>query len=385
MKKISILGSTGSIGLNALKVIDNLKEKFDVVALSANKNASLIIDQVKKYNPSFVAVADSSTAEIVRSKLIDHKVEVLFGRDGLIELSGYSDIDLMLNGLVGSAGTEPTLKSISAGVDVALSNKESLVMAGEIINSEMKKTGAKIFPVDSEHSAIWQCLSGESMEDVNRIILTGSGGPFRTLDLPDFKNIKVADALNHPNWSMGKKITIDSATMMNKGLEVIEALWLFNLSADKIDIVIHPQSIIHSMVEFKDSSVKAQLGVPDMKVPIQYALTYPRHLYADWESLDLTKVASLTFEPPNFEKFPCIKLAYDSLKSGGSNPAVLNVANEHAVYRFLAGEIGFVEIPKIIELACGKHDFVKNPSLTDLLELEAWAIRFVNSFESKLI
>jgi len=285
----------------------------------------------------------------------------------------------MFNGLVGSSGMEPTLSALHAGIDVALSNKESLVMAGDLINREKLKTGAALFPVDSEHSAIWQCLVGEKTDDVRRIILTGSGGPFRTRDLNTFPDITVEEALNHPNWDMGNKITIDSATMMNKGLEVIEARWLFNFYADQIDIVVHPQSIIHSMVEFNDSSVKAQMGVPDMKVPIQYVLTYPEHTQATWEQLDLVAVGQLTFEEKDLKRFPCIGLAYDALRAGGTTAAVLNVANDNAVYNFLDGKIKFTDIPQIIEKACEEHEWIEYPNLEDLLNLELWTTEFVKN------
>ena len=306
----------------------------------------------------------------------------MVGREGLIECAKDSDVDILFNGLVGSAGMEPTFQAVKSGVDVALSNKESLVMAGELINHEKEASGSKIFPVDSEHSAIWQCIKGESINDVSRIILTGSGGPFRNKDKNCFGKITPKEALNHPNWDMGNKITIDSATMMNKGLEIIETHWLFDMEPNAIDIVVHPQSIIHSMVEFKDRSVKAQLGVPDMKIPIQYALTYPRHLDSDWEPLDLASIGALTFEYPDFDKFPCIRLAYDALRTGGSTPAVLNVVNEYAVYRFLNNEISFTDIPKMIEQACGSHNWIEHLDFETLLELEAWSIEFVNSFQS---
>ena len=383
MKKISILGSTGSIGINALNVIDNLAGQFDVVALSANKNGKRLVKQAKKYHPDSVAIIDTNEATYVESALKNLNISILKGREGLLELSSRNDLDIMMNGLVGSSGMEPTLNAIQAGVDVALSNKESLVMAGEIIRVEKEKSGAQLFPIDSEHSAIWQCLSGESIDDINRIILTGSGGPFRTRNVDTFKKIKPEDALKHPNWDMGKKITIDSATMMNKGLEVIEALWLFELNPDKIDIVVHPQSIIHSMVEFKDKSIKAQLGIPDMKIPIQYAMTYPRHITANWEPVDLAKIGSLTFEEPDLNRFPCIGLAYEAIRQKGSTAAVLNVANEQAVYRFLKHEIGFVEISEIIEKTCERHEWIEHPELNDLFQLEEWATHFVNSFESK--
>ncbi len=385
MKKISILGSTGSIGVNALNVIDNLGDEFKVSILSANKNGKLLVEQAKKYHPDSVAIVDPEAAELVKSGLNSSGISVYTGREGLLELASRSDVDIMLNGLVGSSGMAPTMNGVKAAVDVALSNKESLVMAGDIIEREKLKSGAQVFPVDSEHSAIWQCLTGESMADVERIILTGSGGPFRTRDLGTFKDVTPADALKHPNWDMGLKITVDSATMMNKGLEVIETRWLFGLGAEKIDIVVHPQSIVHSMVEFRDKSVKAQLGVPDMKVPIQYALTYPRHAAATWEALDLIKVGSLTFEAPDLNRFPCIGLAYEALKQGGTASAVLNVANEESVYRFLDGEIGFMEIPEVIEKACEAHEWIEHPSLAELLNLENWATDFVKSYKSRYI
>ena len=279
-KRISILGSTGSIGVNALKVANHLKDEIEIVCLSANANAERLIEQANRFKPRAVAVVDHSAYQIVKGELNSKSIDVLEGREGLLELAARDDVDILLNGLVGASGMEPTLVALDAGINVALSNKESLVMAGDIIHQTMDRTGAKLFPVDSEHSAIWQCLAGEDPDDVNRLILTGSGGPFCTRDKDTFDNITVDEALNHPNWDMGRKITIDSATMMNKGFEVIEAYWLFGFSPDRIDIVIHPQSIIHSMIELKDGSIKAQMGVPDMKVPIQYALTYPRHLPA---------------------------------------------------------------------------------------------------------
>ena len=383
MKKISILGSTGSIGINALSVIDNHLNNFIVVALSAHKNGKLIIEQAKKYQPEFVAVVDPDIANFVEDELRSTNIKILKGREGLFELSSYGSVDLMLNALVGSSGMEPTINALQSGVDVALSNKESLVMAGSIINEIKNKSGAKIFPVDSEHSAIWQCLAGESIKEVNKIILTGSGGPFRTLEIGQFNSITVDRALNHPNWEMGKKITIDSATMMNKGLEVIEAYWLFDISKDMIEIIIHPQSIIHSMVEFKDKSVKAQLGLPDMKIPIQYALTYPNHSNADWDELDLTGIESLTFEKPDFNKFPCMRLAFDALEQEGTAPALLNVVNEYSVYRFLNNEISFIEIPQLIEKALDEHDFIKEPSIDDVLNIEIWAQEFVKSYTPK--
>jgi 1-deoxy-D-xylulose-5-phosphate reductoisomerase len=380
VRKLSILGSTGSIGKNALKVVDNLKDDFQVVYLTANSNHELLVEQALKYKPQAVNIIDSTSVKIIENKLKNENIEVLIGRAGLLELASRNDIDLVLNALVGTAGMEPTLMALESGVDVALSNKESLVMAGSLVRQIQEKSGAKIYPVDSEHSAIWQCLRGENKEDINKILLTGSGGPFRTREINTFVNITPQEALKHPNWDMGNKITIDSATMMNKGLEIIETYWLFDIPTDKIKIVIHPQSIIHSMIEMKDGSVKAQLGVPDMKVPIQYALTYPRHVETDWERLDFVKLKEMTFEAPNFKRFPCIKLAYDSLRQLGTTPAVLNVANEFSVYRFLKSEILFTDIPKIVSGACEKHDWIENPNLNDLQDLIVWAKDFVKSY-----
>ena len=382
-KKVTILGSTGSIGVNALNVINNLE--IDIVGLSANTNSQLLIEQAKKFQPESVSIVDEDAYLIVKDALKNTSIDVLCGKNGLLEISSRGDVDLVLNAIVGSSGMLPTVYAIRAGADIALSNKESLVMAGKIIERERKKANVNIFPVDSEHSAIWQCLVGESKEEVKRLILTGSGGPFREKKISTFKDIKPEDALKHPNWEMGKKITIDSASMMNKGLEVVEAVWLFEMDPQKVDIVVHPQSIIHSMVEFDDTSVKAQLGLPDMKIPIQYALSYPNHIKTNWEPLDLVKIKSLTFESVNYERFPCIKLAYESLARGGTSSSVLNVANEQAVYRFLKKEIGFMEIPKLIEIAMDNHDWTEDPSIDDILSLEEWTKNFVKSFSSKYI
>ena len=382
-KKITILGSTGSIGVNALNVVNNLD--IDVIGLSANTNSKLLIEQAKKFQPESVSIVDEDAYLIVKDALKNTSIDVLCGKNGLLEISSRDDVDLVLNAIVGSSGMLPTVYAIRAGADIALSNKESLVMAGKIIERERKKANVNIFPVDSEHSAIWQCLVGESKKEVKRLILTGSGGPFREKKISTFKDIKPEDALKHPNWEMGKKITIDSASMMNKGLEVIEAVWLFEMDPQKVDIVVHPQSIIHSMVEFDDTSVKAQLGLPDMKIPIQYALSYPNHIKTNWEPLDLVKIKSLSFENANDERFPCIKLAYESLARGGTSSSVLNVANEQAVYRFLNKEIGFMEIPKLIEIAMENHNWTEDPSIDDILSLEDWTTNFVKSFSSKYI
>ena len=381
-KKISILGSTGSIGVNALNVIRNISKNFKIRHLTGNTNSELMIEQSREFNPDSIVMINEAAAEKVKKELVNDGVEVLSGRNNLLKTAKNKSVDLVLNALVGSHGMEPTLNALKAGVDVALSNKESLVVAGDIITAAMNISGAKLFPVDSEHSAIWQCMLGESLDDIERIILTGSGGPFRERPLKTFDNILVSEALNHPNWDMGKKITIDSATMMNKGLEVIEAYWLFNMQVSQIDIIVHPQSIIHSMIEFKDGSIKAQMGVPDMKVPIQYALTYPTHLEAPWERLDFAMLGDLSFQAPDFDRFPCIKLAYLALDKMGTTPAVLNMANDYCVYKFLDEKIKFTDIPVIIESAMNNHEWTENPNLDYLKELDLWTENFVNNFNS---
>ena len=381
-KKISILGSTGSIGVNALNVIRNISNNFKIIHLTGNTNSELMIEQSREFNPDSIVMKNEAAAEKVKKELVNDGVEVLSGRNNLLKTAKNKSVDLVLNALVGSSGMEPTLNALKAGVDVALSNKESLVVAGDIITAAMNSSGAKLFPVDSEHSAIWQCMLGESLDDIERIILTGSGGPFRERPLKTFDNILVSEALNHPNWDMGKKITIDSATMMNKGLEVIEAYWLFNMQVSQIDIIVHPQSIIHSMIEFKDGSIKAQMGVPDMKIPIQYALTYPNHLEAPWERLDFAMLGDLSFQAPDFDRFPCIKLAYLALDKMGTTPAVLNMANDYCVYKFLDEKIKFTDIPVIIESAMNNHEWTENPNLDYLKELDLWTENFVNNFNS---
>lgn len=379
MRQLSILGSTGSIGKNALRVVERLGSELNIKYLSAKSDAEGLVEQALRYRPEAIALVDEGAVKKAESALKAENIEVLSGRQGLLDLASRNDVDLLLNGLVGGAGMEPTYLAVRAGVNVALSNKESMVMAGDLITTEKKRSGAEIFPVDSEHSAIWQCLHGENRDEVRKVILTGSGGPFRKRDMSTFESITVDEALKHPNWSMGKKITIDSATMMNKGLEVIEARWLFDLSPHQIDIIVHPQSIIHSMVEFNDGSVKAQLGVPDMKIPIQYAITYPHHVGVSWEPLDLVKVGSLTFEAPDLKRFPSIRLAFDALREGGSTPAVLNIANDHVVALFLEGKIGFMDIPAIVEKTCEFHTRREHPTLKDIMELETWVPEFISS------
>ena len=378
MKSIGILGATGSIGTQTLDVIDALPGKFYIKYLTSNQNTELLGEQALKYKPDTVCIANEEKRDDLEIILAGTNINITSGRNALLEAAGRNDVNLVMNGLVGAIGMEPTIEAVKAGVDVALSNKESLVMAGGIINELLKKHSGNLFPVDSEHSAIWQCLTGEKNDQVKRIILTGSGGPFRTKPKEEFSLITREEALQHPNWDMGNKITIDSATMMNKGLEVIEAHWLFNLNADQIDIVVHPQSIIHSMVEFVDGSVKAQMGVPDMKLPIQYALTYPDHYSTDWENLDLTAIGRLTFEKPDFEKFPCIQLAYDALEKGGTFPVVLNVANDEVVSAFLNDHIPFIQIPQLIAEALDQHEFIENPDLETISEISQWTTNYIH-------
>ena len=377
-KRLSILGSTGSIGTNALEVISNLNDAFEITYLSTYKNVELLFDQVKKYNPKAVVVVDEVEAKKVESAIERLGIDLLTGRAGLLDLSQRSDIDIMLNALVGASGMEPTLNAINAGVNVALSNKESLVMAGNLINNALEDSDAELFPVDSEHSAIWQCMVGEDYKDISRIILTGSGGPFRERPLSTFGKISIDEALNHPNWDMGKKITVDSATMMNKGLEVIEAYWLFGFDLNNINIVVHPQSIIHSMIEMNDGAIKAQMGVPDMKVPIQYALTYPNHMSAPWERLDFFSCGDLTFQPPDFKRFPSIPLAFRALELLGTAGTALNLANDITVELFLKDKIAFTDIPRINEVILEEHPWVEDPTLDDIKSLSTWVKGKIN-------
>ncbi|WP_058485189.1 1-deoxy-D-xylulose-5-phosphate reductoisomerase [Defluviitalea phaphyphila] len=371
MKKISILGSTGSIGTQTLDVIRNLKD-IEVLGLTTNKNIELLEKQINEFHPKKVAVMDEKKAYELKKKL-SNSVEVLSGIEGLNEIATMDEIDTVVTSVVGTVGLIPTFKAIKKEKNIALANKETLVTAGKIIMEEAKNNNVKIIPVDSEHSAIFQCLQGNEENKIERIILTASGGPFRNKNIEDLKNVTLEEALKHPNWSMGKKITIDSATMMNKGLEVIEAKWLFGVELDQIEVLIHPQSIIHSMVEFEDGSIISQIGEPDMRIPIQYALTFPKRLKNKWPRVDFSKRNLFTFEHPNLESFQCLDLAYNALKIGGSMPAVLNAANEIAVERFLKKEISFLDIPKIIEKTMEKHNIIKVPTLSDILEVDKWA------------
>lgn len=379
-KKIAILGSTGSIGTQALEVIDNLG--IEVCALSANKNIDLLEKQIKIYKPKKVAVNDKKSAYILKQR-IGKSVEIVSGLEGLIEIAVMGQVDTVLTSVVGSVGLIPTIKAIQAKKNIALANKETLVTAGKLIMEEAKKHKINIYPVDSEHSAIFQSLQGNQHNKIHKIHLTASGGPFRQKSIDDLKYVTLEDALKHPNWSMGKKITIDSATMMNKGLEVIEAKWLFDVELEQINVVVHPQSIIHSMVEYEDGAVIAQLGQPDMRVPIQYALTYPDRIKNDFPKLDFFKSNKLEFEKPDLEKFKSLQLAYDAIKIGGTMPAVLNSANEAAVELFLEQKIKFLDIPKLIENAMSAYTVKYDYSLEDLKEASIYAKEFVEKFYNK--
>ncbi|CUT00599.1 1-deoxy-D-xylulose-5-phosphate reductoisomerase [Candidatus Chrysopegis kryptomonas] len=381
MKKIAILGSTGSIGRNAIEVILNFPDRFKVTYLAVNKNIELLLEQVRILKPRGVAIFDRKKAEEF-SKLVNGTVEVLAGEEGLVEIVSRDDVDIVLNSLVGFSGLKPTVKAIENKKRIALANKETLVVAGEIITKLLKENDVELIPVDSEHNAIFQCLVGENVSSINKIILTASGGPFLNKDKSELENVTIEEALKHPNWKMGKKITIDSATLMNKGLEVIEAHWLFGLPVEKIKVVIHPQSIIHSMVEFVDGSIKAQLGVPDMKIPIQYALTYPERTPANYGQVDFVKLGKITFLEPDFEKFECLKIAYEVAKLGGTYPTVLNAANEVAVELFLNRKIKFTQIPEIIKRAIDSHRPKFNPDLDDIFKVDFETRELVKNLEA---
>lgn len=378
MKRLTILGSTGSIGVNALQVVSKAPDKFKVQYLTAKRNAELLISQACQYHPRAVAIKDLSQVNKVAAALKSQGIEVLAGEEGIRSICQAADVDLVLNAIVGSAGLLPTYYALQAGKNLALANKESLVMAGEIITALCQRQKLTILPVDSEHSAIFQCLVGEEHRTIKTLYITGSGGPFRELPLDQFDEITPAAALRHPTWNMGQKITIDSATLMNKGLEMIEAHWLFKIPAAAIKVILHPQSIVHSLVEFCDGSVKAQLGLPDMRLPIQYALNYPDRLPVIWGTLDLVAVQQLTFEEPDSVRFPAIKLAYQALQQGGTAPAILNVVNELAVMAFLAGKIKFRQITALVAEALNKMDIKTNPNLDDILAAESEAHTFFN-------
>lgn len=369
MKKIIILGSTGSIGTQTLEVMKNFKENFEIVGLTAYNNIELLSKQIKEFNPKVVAVKDEDKANQLRENL-NKNVEILTGSKGLQEIVKY-DADLVVVAVEGIAGLIPTVTAIQMGKDIALANKEVLVTAGQIVMDLVKEKDISLLPVDSEHSAILQCLRGNDTKQVSRLILTASGGPFRGKKKEDLRKVTVNEALNHPNWKMGKKITIDSATLMNKGFEVIEAKWLFDISEDKIDVIVHPQSIIHSMVEYIDGSVIAQLATADMRIPIQYALNYPTRNYINGINfLDFSLTTQLTFEKPDLETFKCLSLAYEALKIGGTMTTVLNAADEIAVSLFLNKKIEFLQIAEIIEESMKEHNNIQNPTLDDIINVD---------------
>lgn len=376
-KEIVILGSTGSIGTQTLEVVRS-NEDMNVRAIAAGSNVDLLESQVREFNPEMVCVFDEEKALELKKRISDVKTEVVSGMEGLIECATLDSADIVVAAVVGMIGIRPVIEAIKAGKDIAFANKETLVTAGHIIMPMVKKYGVKMLPVDSEHAAIFQCLNGENSGEVDSLLLTASGGPFRGMTREQLEDIQVEDALKHPNWSMGRKITIDSSTMVNKGLEVIEAKWLFDVSFDQIKVIIQPQSVIHSMVQFKDGAVMAQLGTPDMKLPIQYALCYPERRYLEGERLDFCKLSDITFEKPDMETFKGLKLAYEAGREGGSMPTVLNAANEKAVALFLDRKIKYLQIADIIEECMMKHSKVDNPSLEEILEIEQRVYNYID-------
>jgi 1-deoxy-D-xylulose-5-phosphate reductoisomerase len=374
MKRLSVLGSTGSIGCNTLKIVRNFPDRFQIISLAAKTNVALMAQQIEQFKPKMAVMFDKRHAEQLRQAVPkNQQVEILFGHDGYLKAASQNDADMVVIAVVGSAGLLPTLAAIEEKKHIALANKETLVMAGELVMKKALNAGVNIFPIDSEHSAIFQCLEGHCKTDLNHILLTASGGPFLNWPKSKFERIKPEDALNHPTWQMGKKITIDSATLMNKGLEIIEAKWLFDVSFDQIQVVVHPQSIVHSMVAYCDGSIIAQLSKPDMIGAIAYALTYPERLKIDNSMLNLPSLGSLTFSTPDLDKFPCLSLAMEACRIGGTLPSVLNAANEKAVGFFLENKIRFIQIPKIIERVMDQHQAIHSPGLKEILESDQWA------------
>ena len=373
LKKISILGSTGSIGQSTLSIVEKFPDRFKVVALAAGNNVELLEKQVRQFGPTVVAVAGEQSAARLRTACSDLHVRVFSGVEGMIQVAAADEAEMTVSAIVGTAGLVPTMAAIRAGKHIALANKEVLVTAGELVIAEARARKISLYPVDSEHSAIFQCLQAGSNDDVRRLILTASGGPFRALSKKELAKVTLAQALKHPNWSMGRKITIDSATLMNKGLEVIEARWLFNIRQDKIKVLVHPQSIIHSMVEYRDGAVVAQLGMPDMKGPIAYALSYPERLADVSPALDLAQVGTLTFEEPDTDRFPCLAYAFDALNAGGTMPAVVSAANEVAVKYFLDQKIGYGHISRVIKSAMDAHRPSPVHTVEDALKADLWA------------
>jgi len=376
MKSLVVLGSTGSIGVTTLDLVARFPDRFRAVALAAGRNVERLAEQVRQFQPDAVATADQAGADALRALVPEYRGEILAGIGGIAQVATAPGADLVISALVGAIGLQPTLAAIEAGRDVALANKEVLVVAGELVQAAARRRGVNVFPIDSEHNAIYQAMHGHRSGDVRRIILTASGGPFLRAGLDELRRATPAQALKHPTWKMGAKITIDSSTLMNKGLEVIEAHWLFALPPERIDVVIHPQSIVHSMVEYVDGSVLAQLGIPDMAIPISYILAYPERLTLDHlPSLDLVQAGKLEFHAPDTERFPCLRLAYEALRARGSAPAVLNAANEVLVASFLDGAIGYLDIPGIAERVLERHEVLRDASLDALLEADAWARR----------
>lgn len=372
MKRISILGSTGSIGTQTLDVISKHPEQFSVEALSGGRNVSLLAEQVRRFRPKLVAAGSRESAEKLRSA-VGSGVKIVYGEEGLLEAAAGTEAELVVTAIVGSMGLGPTLAAIEAGKQIGLANKETLVSAGHLVTELAARKGVRLLPIDSEHSAIFQCLNGESPASIHTVTLTASGGSFRDKTREELEQVTVEDALKHPNWSMGAKITIDSATMVNKGLEVIEAHWLFGLDYGQIDVLIHPESIVHSFVEFADGSVIAQMGLPDMRVPIQYALTYPERLPSPAPRLRLAEIGKLHFREMDYVRFPCLRMAYEAGRAGGTAPAVFNAANEAAVARFLNREIGFLDIERVIAEVLARHEHVQAPSLEAVLAADEWA------------
>lgn len=383
MKQIAILGSTGSIGCNTLRVVEAFKNEFRVAALGAGSNVELLAEQVEQFRPRVVSVSDEASADQFRHELKKRGVvecpKISIGVEGLSEVATVDEAEIVIGAVVGALGLLPTYRALELGRRVALANKETLVVAGELMTKAAEKSGAELLPVDSEHNALHQCLRGEKRHELKRLVLTASGGPFRTASREDIEQATPAQALKHPTWRMGSKITIDSATLMNKGLEVIEAHWLFNCTADEIDIVVHPQSVVHSMIELVDGSIIAQLGVTDMRHAIQYALTYPDRRPAQLPPLDLATLSKLEFFPPDTEKFPCVRLAYEALRAGGTMPAVLNAANEIAVAAFLDEKIKFGDIPRLIGAVCTAHTLQPASSLDAVLAADKWSREWVTS------
>lgn len=377
MKAISLLGSTGSIGTQTLDIAAQYPDQFRVVGLAAGRNLDLLVQQVRQFQPEIVAIADVAKLSDLKDAIADlpNQPTLLAGQEGTIEVARWASADVVVTGIVGCAGLLPTIAAIKAGKDIALANKETLIAGGPVVLPLLEQYGVKLLPADSEHSAIFQCLQGVPAGGLRRIVLTASGGAFRDWPVEQLAAVTVADALKHPNWSMGRKITVDSATLMNKGLEVIEAHFLFGATYDQIAIVIHPQSIIHSLIELQDTSVLAQLGWPDMRLPLLYALSYPERIYTDWETLDLVKAGDLTFRAPDHQKYPCMDLAYAAGRAGGCMPAVLNAANEQAVAMFLDEQIHFLDIPRVIEQACDRYQAQNTaaPTLEDILAADQWA------------